>query len=104
MNTTLSAPPGRHDQPQPHIPTHRPAHVADPVSATDIASRQPLRRVGLADRIALHVGIALITWSRRPLAPRDRRGRLVARAAQRRERDLRERAWERRHRLMTPSG
>jgi hypothetical protein len=24
------------------------------------------RRVGLADRIALHLGIALITWSRRP--------------------------------------
>lgn len=27
-----------------------------------------VRRVGLADRIALRVGLALITWSRRPSA------------------------------------
>ena len=28
----------------------------------------PVRRVGLVDRVALHVGLALVTWSRRPAA------------------------------------
>ena len=41
-----------------------------------------VRRVGLADRVALHLGLALVTWSRRPrtLAPtRQRDERLVRR-------------------------
>jgi hypothetical protein len=27
---------------------------------------QPVRSVSLVDRIALHIGVALITWGRRP--------------------------------------
>lgn len=51
-----------------------------------------LRRVGLVDRVALHLGLALITWSRRPARaavpdreynPYERRER----AAARRQRD-----------------
>ena len=34
---------------------------------------RPVRRVGLLDRAALHLGVALITWGRRPA----RRGRPV---------------------------
>ncbi|MEO5920602.1 MAG: hypothetical protein ABIQ01_05605 [Pseudolysinimonas sp.] len=43
---------------------------------------QPVRRVGLVDRAALHVGIALIKWGRRPsAAPRnERRANLLERA------------------------
>ena len=44
MNTTLSTRPGRQQETQP----------------------QPVRRVGLVDQLALHVGLALITWGRRP--------------------------------------
>ena len=29
--------------------------------------RRPVRRVGLLDRAALHLGVALITWGRRPV-------------------------------------
>ena len=44
MNTTLSTRPGRTQEQQP----------------------QQVRRVGLVDQLALHVGLALITWGRRP--------------------------------------
>jgi hypothetical protein len=47
QTTTL---PGRHD------------HPPQPVS-----SRLPARRVGLLDRAALHLGVALIKWGRRPM-------------------------------------
>jgi hypothetical protein len=56
MNTTLST---RVDQQKNTHPPSPRAHVAH------------ARRVSLADRVALHLGLALITWSRRPrtLAP-----------------------------------
>ena len=41
------------------------------------AANQParvVRRVGFADRVALRVGLALITWSRRPRAQRPTHG------------------------------
>jgi hypothetical protein len=38
-----------------------------------------VRRVGLADRIALHVGLALITWSRRPSATGPSRATVIER-------------------------
>jgi hypothetical protein len=38
----------------------------------------PLRRLSLADRAALHVGIALIRWSRRPAATAPRYRRTVS--------------------------
>ena len=51
MNTTVTTHPGRRDHypPQPVETLIRPA-----------------RRVGLADRLALHLGVALIAWGRRP--------------------------------------
>jgi hypothetical protein len=50
MNTTVSATPGRHDHPPQPVQFHRP---------------HP-RRVSLLDRAALHLGVALVKWSRRP--------------------------------------
>lgn len=53
MNTSLSTVPGRHDHPpQPVRP--------------EVHHRKG--RVGFVDRLALHLGVALVTWSRRPLA------------------------------------
>lgn len=57
MNTTashnaVSTTPGRHDHPpQPWQNRHD----------------RPVRRVSLIDRAALHLGVALIKWGRRPL-------------------------------------
>lgn len=60
-----------------------------------------VRRVGLVDRVALHVGVALIAWGRRPLVveTRERRASHVERhvAAL-----TRERAAERMQRLTAP--
>lgn len=53
MNKQLVAVPGRRDHPP------QPA----PPPTTD---RRPVRRVGVLDRAALHLGVALITWGRRP--------------------------------------
>ena len=54
MNNQLVAVRGRQDHP--------------PQPITEL---RPSRRVGLLDRAALHLGVALITWGRRP--PRVRR-------------------------------
>lgn len=52
MNNQLTTVPRRYDHPpQP-----------DPAPAW-----RPARRVGLLDRAALHLGVALITWGRRPV-------------------------------------
>ena len=72
MNTQLSAPPGR-------------SHPPQPVTRT-------VRRVGLVDRLALHVGVALVAWSRRPRVDRYSRDELVRMlenrvAAEKRRRD-----------------
>ncbi|MEO7348842.1 MAG: hypothetical protein ABIW32_03120 [Terrimesophilobacter sp.] len=59
------------------------------------------RRVGLVDRIALHLGVALITWGRRPLTieSRERRANRVEQHLARLER---ERAAERMRHLIAP--
>jgi hypothetical protein len=57
MHTELTTLPGRHD--------HPPQPVSPP-------QPHPVRRVGLLDRTALHLGIALIKWGRRPLRTDDR--------------------------------
>jgi hypothetical protein len=49
MNTTLARE-TRHPVEHPHAPL-------------------PVRRIGLVDRAALHLGVALIKWGRRPGAP-----------------------------------
>jgi hypothetical protein len=53
------------------------------------------RTISLADRAALHVGLALITWSRRPrtVAPESSSDRLRARRQAAMARATREREW-----------
>lgn len=84
MNTTLAPRELRHDHP-PSSPSER----------------RQVRRVGLADRIALRVGIALITWSRRPLTL-ETRERRATRVEQHLARLAREHAAEAAYRLSTP--
>ncbi|TFD95221.1 hypothetical protein E3T61_00875 [Cryobacterium lactosi] len=57
MNTQLAPAEGRHD--------HPPQPVRSPEA-------HPLRRVGLVDRAAMHLGVALIHWGRRPVRARRR--------------------------------
>ena len=57
MNTQLAPVPGRHD------------HPPQPVRSPDA---YPQRRVGLVDRAAMHLGVALIHWGRRPVKARRR--------------------------------
>jgi hypothetical protein len=59
MNATMTAPSRYDHPPQP------------------LLSSRPVRRVGLVDRLALRVGLALIMWNRRPA--RVRTERLVTR-------------------------
>lgn len=81
MNTTLSTTPGRQDHPpQPSYEQH------------------PVRRVGLLDRLALHIGVALIKWGRRP-GPVESRERRASRVEQHLARLERERSAERMLRL-----
>lgn len=56
MHTLLTAP-GRHDHPPQQVETDQ-----QPTTRT-------VRRVGLADRIALRLGLALLVWARRPAKP-----------------------------------
>ncbi|MBU1588064.1 MAG: hypothetical protein KKH51_08980 [Actinobacteria bacterium] len=80
MNATLTTAPGRQDHPPQQTLSH------------------PVRRVGTLDRLALHLGVALIKWGRRPSATPTRERR-----ANRFEQNLlrleRERDYERRYRL-----
>jgi len=87
MNATVATAPGRQDHP--------------PQPVLEQSTQYEARRVGTLDRIALHVGVALIKWGRRP--------RVVAshqRRANRVEHELarlgRERQYERTARLMLP--
>lgn len=90
MNTTLSTASRAHEPRQPDQPPHpeRPA-------------QRERRRVGLVDRAALHLGVALVAWSRRPRAndTRERRARRIEQYVARLER---ERAAERELRLTVP--
>ena len=85
MSTTLTTAAGRHDHPPSLHPQHE-THL--------------VRRVNLLDRLALHVGIALIKWGRRPY-PVDSRERRANRVEQQLARLERERAQERALRLTT---
>ncbi len=69
MSTTL----------QSHPPQQHELHV-----------EPPTRKVGLADRVALRLGLALITWSRRTYRPesRERRASLFEQHLARTEREL----------------
>ena len=65
MQTQLSTLRGRHDHPPQTVEQHH-----------------PVRRVGLLDRTALHLGVALIKWGRRPQRGDDRDQALALRDAQ----------------------
>ena len=71
MNTVLSTTPGRHDHP-PHPPP--PTHEGRSVPARP---SHPVRRMSIVDRAALHLGLALIRWGRRPLELETRQRRAV---------------------------
>lgn len=66
-------------------------------------SLAPVRRVGLADRLALRVGLALITWGRRPVRPAPSRERLAQRHEQHLARLAREHATWREAHLSVPT-
>lgn len=74
MNTVVTTESGRRHHPSPSVEQYR--HEA--------------RRVGLVDRVALHVGVALVKWGRRPLAveSRERRANRVEQHLARLEREL----------------
>jgi hypothetical protein len=86
MNTTLSTAPGRHDHP-PHPPVEY--------------SPRAVRRVGTLDRLALHLGVALIKWGRRPRVIESRERR-ATRVEQQLARLAREHGAERSMRLTLP--
>ena len=78
------------------ITTHAASTAQHPPSPASIParSRAVARRVGLIDRLALRVGVALVAWSRRPRllderAEREQRLRLERSTAER------ERHWQR---------
>ncbi|MCU1506855.1 MAG: hypothetical protein JWP05_1824 [Microbacteriaceae bacterium] len=84
VHNTVTTAPGRHDHPpQPIQPS------------------QPIRRVNLLDRAALHLGVALIKWGRRPRRT-DSRASLAHHAEQHCARLDRERAAERMRHLNVP--
>lgn len=58
MNTRLAPTTGRQDHPP------QPDQALEP---------NPVRRVGILDRAAMHVGLALIHWGRRPVKIRRER-------------------------------
>jgi hypothetical protein len=80
MNTVLSTPVDEHNHTRPPSP---------------LDHRSNARTVSLADRAALHLGVALITWSRRPrtVAPQPTEDDLWMRNERARERVARERLW-----------
>lgn len=86
MNTTLSTTPGRHDHPPQQSIVH---------------AEHEIRRVGVLDQLALHLGIALIKWGRRP-RPIESRERRANRVEQQLARLERERAADRALRLTLP--
>lgn len=88
MNTVLTTTPGRLDNPPP------------PTSAPPPAVR-PQVRLRVLDRLALHLGLALITWSRRSRALESRERR-ANRAEQQLAILARESAAERMLRLGVP--
>ena len=65
------------------------------VHPPDTAATPRRRRVGLVDRLALRLGVALITWSRRSYKAPPTREELTLLREQQRELEARERALER---------
>jgi len=71
MSTPMATTTGHHDHPpQPHETDqqHTEQQRTEPVeSATvEVERARHVRRIGPLDRAALHLGVALIRWGRRP--------------------------------------
>lgn len=79
-----------------HPPQERPTRASSTTSTT-----VPARRVSLVDRVALHLGIALVQWSRRSSVAvhHDRR---AARVRQELDREQRERLRQRQLLMLLP--
>ncbi len=75
-------------------------HYHPPESPAEL--REQPRRVGALDRLALHLGVALITWSRRRSRPSESREELLRRFDEQRSGAERERGYERTRLLMFP--
>jgi hypothetical protein len=87
MNTTMTATrPGRQQQ-HPPSPT--------------LTTRAPARSVGLIDRLALRLGVALVAWSRRP-RELDSRDQLARRVQRELSTEQRERQMQRQLQLLLP--
>ena len=98
MTQTLSTTAGRHDHPLPSQPEPDPhsGSAGDSGTASGSASAvRLLRPLGRIDRLALHLGVALIRWGRRPRVQRPVAA--VDWEVLRRVREERERALERQH-------
>lgn len=83
-----------------HVEHHQ-QHASPSFSVNSESSGRPARRVGTLDRLALHVGVALVKWGRRPLNS-ETRERRASRTEQLLARAARERSAEREYRLMAP--
>jgi hypothetical protein len=57
-------------------------HESQREQELELHQHQPLRRLTPADRLALHLGVALIRWSRRPSAHLARHERRATRLEQ----------------------
>ena len=93
MNTVLSTTPGRHDHP-PH-PT-QPSEPTNKRRSVPARPSPPVRRMSIVDRAALHLGLALIRWGRRPLetASRQRRSVRFEQHTARLERERKAQRWQ----------
>ena len=89
MNATLT----NETRHEPSVHREQHAHTQNP--------SQPVRRVGLVDRAALHLGVALIKWGRRSAVTSEyeRRANRLERALARQHRDARVEA-ERNHAVL----
>ncbi|MHC5795526.1 hypothetical protein ACVXZ4_05145 [Lacisediminihabitans sp. FW035] len=92
MKSVLTTAPGRpaYDQP-PHPP-----HSATETAPVQNRQSHPVRRVTLVDRAALHLGLALIRWGRRPLEleSRERRASHAEQHLARLERERQAQRWQ----------
>lgn len=83
--------------------TTQPSHPPQerPTRASTASTTVPARRVSLVDRVALHLGIALVQWSRRSSVAvhHDRR---AARVRQELDREQRERLRQRQLLMLLP--
>ena len=92
MKSVSTTAPGRAVYAQPPHPPH-------PASETGLVREHrshPVRRVSLADRAALHLGLALIRWGRQPLEleSRERRASHAEQRLARLERERLAQRWQ----------